>query len=396
MWCEQKGLKDLADAEFTIVCQRDPGREAAWKKLGYFRQKGKWTTAAKVAAERAEAEAQRKADARWRPLIQTWKANGSARTSRRVGTAGVKIRGRFRRSGRRLRREAQGRREARRCLCRVHRRTAGNALAGRGLRTRPTTIRAGCHRDSRSSESHGHSHRLDQLTCCTTRSRQGRNGLGGNTAGLPGRRRRVQRRRCHMHPTASQIGQASSNSYPMALSSRSSRSPPPLAAQARAAVRHCRQHADFHLRLHLGPPGDLSAKYRATRRYNIDRPEPSIPASADQHQFSTGSRTRSLQHADQLCQRRQRDRSNRHDPGNECSPGRGLRRVSSKDLGEDREAAAVRVLAGDVEDTSTYRLKTATKRPSTCRSPPLFSGSISPGLCQQQWPPAASSRPITI
>ncbi len=70
LWCEQKGLKDLADTEFTIVCQRDPGREAAWKKLGYFRQKGKWTTAAKVAAERAEAEAQRKADAHWRPLIQ--------------------------------------------------------------------------------------------------------------------------------------------------------------------------------------------------------------------------------------------------------------------------------------------------------------------------------------
>ena len=66
-----------------IVCQLDPGREAAWKKLGYFRQKGKWTTAAKVAAERAEADAQRKADAHWRPLIQTWKA-GLARKDKRA------------------------------------------------------------------------------------------------------------------------------------------------------------------------------------------------------------------------------------------------------------------------------------------------------------------------
>ena len=68
VWCEQKGLKDLADMEFTIVCQLDPRREAAWKKLGYLKQNGKWTTTARIAAERAEAEAQRKADAHWRPL----------------------------------------------------------------------------------------------------------------------------------------------------------------------------------------------------------------------------------------------------------------------------------------------------------------------------------------
>ena len=83
VWCEQKGLKDLADMEFTIVCQLDPRREAAWKKLGYLKQNGKWTTAAKVAAERAEVEAQRKADAHWRPLIQKWKT-GLARKDKRA------------------------------------------------------------------------------------------------------------------------------------------------------------------------------------------------------------------------------------------------------------------------------------------------------------------------
>ncbi len=83
LWCEQKGLKDQADVEFLIVCQLDPNREAAWKKLGYLKQDGKWTTPAKIAAERAEAEAQKKADAHWRPLIQSWKA-GLARKEKRA------------------------------------------------------------------------------------------------------------------------------------------------------------------------------------------------------------------------------------------------------------------------------------------------------------------------
>lgn len=58
-------------------------REAAWKKLGYLKQKGKWTTPAKIAAEHAEAEAQKKADVHWRPLIQQWKA-GLAKKEKRV------------------------------------------------------------------------------------------------------------------------------------------------------------------------------------------------------------------------------------------------------------------------------------------------------------------------
>ena len=56
LWCEQKGLKEQAEMEFLVVCQLDPNREAAWKKLGYLKQNGKWTTPAKIAAERAEAD----------------------------------------------------------------------------------------------------------------------------------------------------------------------------------------------------------------------------------------------------------------------------------------------------------------------------------------------------
>ncbi len=93
LWCEQKGLKDEAHMEFLLVCQLDPNREAAWKKLGYLKQKGKWTTPARIAAERVEAEAQKKADAHWRPLIQQWKttlATKSKRVESEAALAAVK------------------------------------------------------------------------------------------------------------------------------------------------------------------------------------------------------------------------------------------------------------------------------------------------------------------
>jgi len=35
MWCEQQGLQPEATAHLTMVAQLDPGREAAWKRLGY-------------------------------------------------------------------------------------------------------------------------------------------------------------------------------------------------------------------------------------------------------------------------------------------------------------------------------------------------------------------------
>ena len=51
----------------------DPQRESAWKKLGYEKQNGRWVSTAEVKAARAEADAQRKADAHWRPLLLKWK-----------------------------------------------------------------------------------------------------------------------------------------------------------------------------------------------------------------------------------------------------------------------------------------------------------------------------------
>ena len=69
MWCEQQGLKPEATAHLTMVTQLDPGREAAWKRLGYKKQGRRWVTDLQLAAEKAEAEAQKKADKRWTTLL---------------------------------------------------------------------------------------------------------------------------------------------------------------------------------------------------------------------------------------------------------------------------------------------------------------------------------------
>ena len=60
--------------EFEAVTQLDPRRESAWKKLGYVKHDGRWMTPGQLAALKAETDAQRKADARWRPLLQKWKS----------------------------------------------------------------------------------------------------------------------------------------------------------------------------------------------------------------------------------------------------------------------------------------------------------------------------------
>ena len=74
LWCEGKGLKAEATAHLAAVVRLDPKREAAWRRLGYTKQKdGRWATAEQVAAARDEAEARRKADLHWRPLLEKLK-----------------------------------------------------------------------------------------------------------------------------------------------------------------------------------------------------------------------------------------------------------------------------------------------------------------------------------
>ncbi|WP_435008481.1 polymorphic toxin-type HINT domain-containing protein [Tundrisphaera lichenicola] len=69
LWAEEHGLKDQARAHFTAVTRLDPTREAARMRLGYRRVGGRWVTDAQLAAEKAEAEAQKQADKKWKAVL---------------------------------------------------------------------------------------------------------------------------------------------------------------------------------------------------------------------------------------------------------------------------------------------------------------------------------------
>jgi hypothetical protein len=72
LWCEQKELKPQATAHLYRVLQLDPSREAAWKRLGYKRSGGHWDKPERLAAAKAEAQAQHKANKHWKPLLEKW------------------------------------------------------------------------------------------------------------------------------------------------------------------------------------------------------------------------------------------------------------------------------------------------------------------------------------
>ncbi len=59
----------------AAVTQLEPGRDAAWKRLGYRRQGGRWLTEGQIAADKAEAEAQRKADKQWMSRLTRWRSD---------------------------------------------------------------------------------------------------------------------------------------------------------------------------------------------------------------------------------------------------------------------------------------------------------------------------------
>ena len=71
-WCEDNGLDAEARAHFVTVTRLDPSREAAWKRLGLKKVNGRWVNDAQLAREQAEASAQKKADAHWKPLLVKW------------------------------------------------------------------------------------------------------------------------------------------------------------------------------------------------------------------------------------------------------------------------------------------------------------------------------------
>ena len=78
LWCEENGLKEQATAHLYQVLKHDPGREAAWKRLGFKKVGGRWVKPEILAAERAELEAQNRANKFWKPRLEHWRNGLSA------------------------------------------------------------------------------------------------------------------------------------------------------------------------------------------------------------------------------------------------------------------------------------------------------------------------------
>jgi hypothetical protein len=66
LWCEKNGLAAEAYVHFSAVIRLDPSRDAAWRKLGFRKQNGRWMNDNDL-AEDAE---QKKADKVWGPKLR--------------------------------------------------------------------------------------------------------------------------------------------------------------------------------------------------------------------------------------------------------------------------------------------------------------------------------------
>jgi RNA polymerase sigma factor (sigma-70 family) len=73
LWCAENGLKAESEAHFLAVVRLDPGREAAWRRLGRKKYNGRWMTAEQIASEKTKRQTQRKADQFWIPLLVNWR-----------------------------------------------------------------------------------------------------------------------------------------------------------------------------------------------------------------------------------------------------------------------------------------------------------------------------------
>jgi hypothetical protein len=72
-WCEQNGLTQQANAHFHQVVKLDPSRDRAWKHLGFKSVGGRWIKPEVVAAAKARAQEQHRADKHWRPILERYR-----------------------------------------------------------------------------------------------------------------------------------------------------------------------------------------------------------------------------------------------------------------------------------------------------------------------------------
>ena len=69
-WCDANGLADEASAHWRHVVRLDPGRDIAWRRLGFKSVKGRWVTEHQLAQEQASAAAEVSAKREWLPQLK--------------------------------------------------------------------------------------------------------------------------------------------------------------------------------------------------------------------------------------------------------------------------------------------------------------------------------------
>ena len=88
LWCEQNGLNEQALAHLHRVVQLDPRRDAVWRRLGYKKTGARWTKPELLTAEKAELEAQTRANKFWKPRLEHLReALGSRDQGKRAAAA---------------------------------------------------------------------------------------------------------------------------------------------------------------------------------------------------------------------------------------------------------------------------------------------------------------------
>jgi len=70
IWCDKNGLKDQAIAHYQEVLRLDSGKDAVWRRLGYKKQGEQWIKPDEAAADRQDADRQRRADKQWRSRLE--------------------------------------------------------------------------------------------------------------------------------------------------------------------------------------------------------------------------------------------------------------------------------------------------------------------------------------
>jgi tetratricopeptide (TPR) repeat protein len=73
-WCLEKGLMDQATAHYYVVTRLDPSRDVAWIRLGYKKFRDRWYKPDELAAQKVEAESQKRADIQWKPRLERLRA----------------------------------------------------------------------------------------------------------------------------------------------------------------------------------------------------------------------------------------------------------------------------------------------------------------------------------